>query len=111
MKDRTQNSEEAQFQQGQYRQEKALNAVRLLCLLSVFAFGSFAAVDPFMVNSTLAPLYWTRFIVVIGSLLVYGISHVDRMKPFAFQFGAGICIWTGMGVVLVTELTGGASSL
>ena len=48
--------------------EEALYASRLLCCLAIFAFITFAAVDPFVADGSLRPLLLLRALLVFGGL-------------------------------------------
>ncbi len=96
---------------GPSRLNKAQKATRLLCLMAVFAFSSFALVDLYMVETSVVPLYCLRFVMVCVCLFIYWLAARPSMKVHAYRTGAVICIATGMGVVLLAQMTGGASSL
>ena len=85
-------------------------ATRLLCLLSVFAFSSFAFVDPYMIQGPVAPLLWVRLVAILGGLGVFGLTFTAMGQRMPVVLGGSICIWTGVGVVVLTEMTGGAAS-
>ena len=96
---------------GQSRLEKALKATRLLCVMAVFAFASFALVDLYMVETSVSPLYVVRCAAIVLCLFIFWFSNRPAMRPHAYKSGAAICIVTGVGVVLLTEMTGGSESL
>jgi len=96
---------------GQSRLDKALKATRLLCVMAAFAFFSFALVDLYMVETSVAPLYVVRCVLIVLCLFIFWFSNRPAMKPHAYKSGAAICIVTGVGVVLLTEMTGGSESL
>ena len=96
---------------GASRLDKAQKATRLLCLMSLFAFASFAFVDPYLVEGSVLPLYGVRLALIAFSIGLYWLSARPGMKVHAYRSGAVICMATGAGVVVLTEMTGGSSSL
>jgi len=96
---------------GLSRLEKAQKATRLLCVMSVFAFASFALVDRVMVDGSLTALYTVRGVVVALALGLFWLSGRPWMARHAYKAGAAITLLTGCGVVVLAGLTGGASSL
>ena len=79
--------------------------------MAIFAFASFAFVDPYLVEGSILPLYGVRLGLIAFSLGLYWLSARPEMKAHAYQTGAVICMATGAGVVVLTEMTGGSSSL
>ena len=96
---------------GASRLDKAQKATRLLCLMALFAFASFAFVDPYMVEGSVLPLYGVRLALIAFCIGLYWLSARPGMKVHAYRSGAVICMATGAGVVVLTEMTGGSSSL
>ena len=87
-----------------------IGAVRLLSGMAIFAFSSFIAVDPFMVEGSIASLVQVRIGLILGAGLLLWSTWAPLAPRHATAIGMLICVWTGSGVVLLTELTGGASS-
>lgn len=87
-----------------------IGAIRLLSSMAVFAFTTFAAVDPFMVEGSIAALIQVRVIWILGACLLLWSTWTRIALHHATAIGMVLCVWTGSGVVLLTEMTGGASS-
>ena len=96
---------------GPSRLEKALKATRLLCVMACMAFSSFALVDLYMVETSVLPLYAFRISMVLGSLGIFWLSGLPSMRVHAYKTGAAISLLTGLAVVVLTGMTGGAASL
>ena len=96
---------------GPSRLERAQRATRLLCVLAGFAFTTFAAVDPYMVEGSVLSLYAVRAVAILGIIGIFWLSGRSGMRVHAYKTGAAICLLTGVGVVVLTEMTGGPSSL
>lgn len=96
---------------GESRLEKAFKATRLLCLMAMFAFLSFAIVDLFMIVHSVLSMYLVRLLMICLSAFIYWLSGLESMRTHAYKTGAAICISTGMGVVVLTEMSGGSESL
>ena len=88
----------------------SLGAVRLLAAMAIFAFTAFIAVDPFMVEGSIEPLVKVRLVWIVGAALLLWSTWTRLARHGATAIGMAVCVWTGSGVVLLTELTGGASS-
>ena len=88
----------------------SVGAVRLLAGMAIFAFTTFIAVDPFMVEGSIAPLVRVRIVWILGASLLLWSTWTRLAQHLPTAIGMAICIWTGSGVVVLTELTGGASS-
>lgn len=95
---------------GLSRLEKSLKATRLLCIMAIFAFLSFSIVDLFMVDHSVLHLYAVRLVLVCSSSFIYWASGLKSMRIHAYKTGALICISTGVGVVILTEMSGGSES-
>lgn len=78
--------------------------------MAAFAFASFIAVDPFMVEGSIADLVQVRVVWILGACLLLWSTWTRIALRHATAIGMVICVWTGSGVVLLTEMTGGASS-
>ena len=97
-----------------YRQPSDLSrmtkATRLLCGMAIFAFAAFSLVDPLVADVYSLHLIWLRltWIGIITGLLIGTrfVSTVSRMQ----HLGGLVSLTTGVGVVLLTEMTGGAAS-
>ena len=87
-----------------------IGAIRLLSTMAIFAFTSFIAVDPFMVEGSIASLVQVRIVWILGACLLLGSTWTRIALRHATPIGMVLCVWTGSGVVLLTEMTGGASS-
>ena len=94
----------------QSRLEKARNATRLLCILAIFAFTSFALVDLYMVKGSVLPLYLVRLVCISAAIFIYWLAGRPQMKAYGMQTGVAIVIITGLGVVVLTGMTGGSAS-
>jgi signal transduction histidine kinase/CheY-like chemotaxis protein len=88
----------------------AMNPIRLLALMAIFAFVSFAAVDPFMIETSLWPLIKVRTLSVLVMIVVLAVSATSVGRRYPTFLGCFIGSWTGMAVVILTEMTGGAAS-
>ena len=100
-------AEVAQSSRDLLRTQKA---TRLLCMMSIFAFVAFGFVDPFMVEGSIMPLLQTRLVCVLGGILLLLASKALPMRRYQSLIGSLVTIWTGCGVTLLTEQTGGADS-
>lgn len=89
---------------------QGIGASRLLSGMSIFAFSSFSFVDPFMVEGPLDSLLQARAVFVLGAVFLFAVTWSRLAQEYATTIGVLICMWTGIGVVLLTEMTGGASS-
>ena len=83
-------------------------ACRLLCLMSIGSFILFAPIDLFI--QTQGIFLSLRAVVVAGGSLILGLTFTQFGRNHATALSMVIVVWTGIGVVLVTELTGGAGS-
>ena len=89
---------------------QGIGASRLLSCMAIFAFASFAAVDTFMIDEGIGTLFQVRVVFVLGATLLLGMTWTRLARQHATSIGMLLCVWTGVGVVILTELTGGASS-
>ena len=89
---------------------QTLDAVKVLCLMSIFSFFSFAFVDPLITSQSLFPLFLTRGIAIFIALSLLGLCYTRISVKHAHKIGASITLITGFSVVILTELTGGADS-
>ncbi|MEC7946210.1 MAG: ATP-binding protein [Myxococcota bacterium] len=96
---------------GGFRLGKAQKATRLLCVLAIVAFSSFGLVDPFVYEGSLLPLYTVRGVAIAVSILLYWLTGRPGMNVRAYWTGAAISLLTGVVVVILTDLTGGTSSV
>ena len=78
--------------------------------MSVFAFIFFSVIDPFLADGSIVPFLVCRAIIIAGGLGILGLSWTTFGKTNIAYFSMAIAIWTGVGVVALTELAGGASS-
>ena len=78
--------------------------------VAIFAFASFSAVDLFMVDEGWGQLFQARVICVLGASILLGMTWTRLARRYATSIGVLLCVWTGAGVVILTEMTGGASS-
>jgi signal transduction histidine kinase/CheY-like chemotaxis protein len=84
--------------------------VRLLALMAIFAFVSFAAVDPFMTEGSVWPLIKMRAVSVVVVLGILAVSTTAAGERHRTLLGCLLGSWTGISVVILTEMTGGAAS-
>ena len=89
---------------------RGVNAARLLSVLAAFAFFSFAWIDPFLVDGSLFEIRAVRAVLVILSAIVFGLTWTQWGKRHFIFLGTLVGLITGIGVVLLTEMTGGPSS-
>jgi signal transduction histidine kinase/CheY-like chemotaxis protein len=89
---------------------RGVNAARLMCALSAFAFFSFAWVDPFLVEGSLTEIYGFRAFVVVMDILAFALTWSAWGKRHFIAIGTVVGVGTGIGVVILTEMTGGPSS-
>lgn len=89
---------------------QGIGASRLLAGMSIFAFVTFSAVDPFMVDGPVVSLLLIRMVAVLGAALCLGMTWTRIARRYTRAIGIFLCLWTGVGVVILTEMTGGASS-
>ena len=82
-------------------------ACRLFCLMSICSFILFAPIDLFI--STQGIFLILRAVVVAGGLLILGLTFTQFGRSYATTLSIAIAIWTGISVVFLTELAGGAS--
>ena len=87
-----------------------LSPVRLLAAMAIFAFVSFAAVDPFMTEGPVWPLIKIRALSVVVVLVLLGVSATAVGERHPTLLGCLVGSWTGISVVILTEMTGGAAS-
>jgi len=87
-----------------------IGAVRLLSGMAIFAFSSFIAVDPFMVEGSIASLVQARIAFILGAGLLLWSTWTPIAPRHITAIGMLVCVWTGCGVVVLTDMTGGASS-
>ncbi len=86
------------------------SACRLFCLLSFCSFLIFSVIDPIVYSGPLVELLIYRLVVVAGTLLTFGLTFTQFGRNHATTLSMAIVVWIGIGLVLVTELTGGAGS-
>lgn len=96
---------------GSSRLDKAQKATQLLCVMAIFAFTSFALVDLYLVEGSVLPLYAVRGCIIAIILAIHTLSGRASMRNHAYKTGAAACLVTGCGVVILSEMTGGSSSL
>ena len=89
---------------------ESIGAIRLLSSMAIFAFTSFIAVDPYMIEGSIAALVQVRVVWILGACLLLWSTWTRIALRHATTIGMILCVWTGSGVVLLTEMTGGASS-
>lgn len=92
-------------------EEVARQASRLMCQMSILAFISFLVVDPFMGPESLWTMAAVRGFFVLGGLSIWGLTYARKTHQIYLLASHLICIWTGIGVTVLTDLTGGVSSL
>ena len=63
-----------------------------------------------MVEGSIAALVQVRVVWILGASLLLWSTWTRIALRHATAIGMVICVWTGSGVVLLTEITGGASS-
>ena len=100
----------ADLDQNQAAPQNHSSACRLYCFMSFCSFILYGAIDPFVYSGALGELLIYRAVIVAGGLLVLGLTFTQFGRNHATILSMVIVTWTGIGIVLVTELTGGASS-
>ena len=85
-------------------------ACRLICGMSIFAFVAFLAVDPFIFDGPLLPFWICRAVIVVVAAIILSLTWTAFGKKSISILSMAIAAWTGIGIVLLTELAGGASS-
>jgi signal transduction histidine kinase len=79
--------------------------------LGMFAFTSFALVDPWVTTTTpLGTLWATRTVIVILLGALGALTFHPRWKRRSSLWTALACVVTGLGVIAVTVMVGGADS-
>ena len=86
------------------------SACRLFCLLSFGSFLIFSVIDPIVYSGPLVELLIYRLVVVAGTFFTFGLTFTQFGRNHATTLSMAIVVWIGLGLVLVTELTGGAGS-
>jgi len=89
---------------------RGVNAARLLSALAAFAFFSFAWIDPFLIDGSLLEIRVVRTVLVLLSAITFGLTWTQWGKRHFILLGTVVGLMTGIGVVLLTEMTGGPSS-
>ena len=89
---------------------RGANAARLLAALSAFSFFSFGLVDPFMIEGPVIDLWIFRGALVVLNVGVFAITLTHWGQKHFVTLGSFIGIYTGMGVIVLTAMTGGPSS-
>ncbi len=85
-------------------------ATRLLCGMAIFAFFMFAFVDPLVADRYSLNFIWVRLtLIAIVSGVFLGTRFVTTV-PCMQHLGGAVCVITGVGVVILTEMTGGADT-
>ena len=92
-------------------EEDARRSSRLMCQMSILAFISFLFVDPFMGVDSLWTMVAVRVLFVLGGLGIYLLTYARKTLKTYLLASHLICVWTGMGVTILSYLTGGVSSL
>ena len=92
-----------------FSEEKVSGAARLLAGLATFAFISFGLVD-IALTDTIGPLIWCRAICCLLLMVPLGLTWTRWGRQHAEWLGGLVCIITGCGVTVLTELTGGPHS-
>ena len=87
-----------------------LRGTRVLCVLSAISFVGFGFIDMALVDTSLAPFIRVRVLLVLVSTLLLVGCYTRWGVEYATYIGLAVCVWTGSGVVLLTEMTGGSSS-
>jgi len=90
---------------------RAKGSIRLACLLAALSFISFALVDPLLVDGSVRDIYMVRAFLVLG---LAGLAATTLLDGFFTRFSVPIslftCVFTGMGVNVLTLHTGGGAS-
>ena len=91
----------------------SLAACRFVTAISMLGFLSFALCDRWMTDSAeqLWSLYVCRACIIAGCTVVLSATFTELGRRHISWLSMAIVVWTGFGVVLATELTGGASSI
>lgn len=89
---------------------EGVNAARLLATLSAFAFTIFALVDPFLVTDGLTDLRLIRALLVASNGIIFCLTFTSWGKRHFVNLGTTVTVLTGLGVIILTRLTGGPSS-
>ena len=89
---------------------RGANAARLLAALSAFAFFIFSFVDPFMVEGSPVDLWIFRAVLCVIDAAIFGLTFTHWGQKNFVAIGSFIGIYTGMGVVVLTGMTGGPAS-
>lgn len=91
------------------QKERAPAAVRAACFLGILAFIAFAYVDLLLVESA-AGLIVARAAIVGAIVIIFAVTFT-RLGRARIEWVASVaCLTVGGGVVLVTDMTGGATS-
>ena len=78
--------------------------------MSFCSFVIFSVIDPFVYNGPLGELLIYRLVVTAGTILAFGLTFTQFGRKHATTLSMVTVVWIGIGLVLVTELTGGAGS-
>lgn len=85
--------------------------MRLACLLAAGSFVSFALVDPLLIEGSVRPAYTVRLILVLSLGLLAASTWAESFfLKWATPLTLAACLVTGMGVNVLTLLTGGGES-
>ena len=85
---------------------EGVNAARLMAILSAFAFTIFALVDPFLVTDGLTDLRLIRALLVASNGIIFCLTFTSWGKRHFVNLGTTVTVLTGLGVIILTRLTG-----
>ena len=89
---------------------EGVNAARLMSVLSAFAFTIFALVDPYLITDGLTDLRLIRALFVLSDGVILWLTFTSWGTRNFINLGTAVTVLTGLGVIILTRLTGGPSS-
>ena len=89
---------------------EGVNAARLMSVLSAFAFTIFCLVDPYLVTDGLTTIRLIRALLVVSNGVVFWLTFTSWGNRHFINLGTTVTVLTGLGVIVLTHLTGGPSS-